>query len=155
MNVKNLKKLSQKQEKSVADEFDAKTVVASGAKWGSKGDVRNSEYLIECKMTQKPFYSLTKTVWEKIQKEAIKDGLRIPMMCIDVEGCKYQFIVMLVKDLPEHIAESHKKRRDILTYCDIVQKSFRVQNKGCDVYYVDTDWGKFAVMNRHDYSEYM
>ena len=70
----NLKKASQKQEKKVAKELNANTVVASGAMWGSKGDVRNDEYLIECKMTQRPFYSLTKSVWEKIQKEAIKDG---------------------------------------------------------------------------------
>lgn len=151
-----LKKMSQKQEKSVAEEFNAKTVVASGAMWGSKGDVRNDKYLIECKMTQKPFYSLTKSTWEKIEKEAIKDGLRIPMMCIDVEGCKYQFIVMLKKDLPEDILERQSKRRDIITYTDVVpQKSFRVQNKGCDIYYYQTDWGEFAVMKRHDFSEYM
>lgn len=36
------KKRSQKQEKSTAKEFNAKTVVASGAKWGGMN------FLIEC-----------------------------------------------------------------------------------------------------------
>ena len=149
----NLKKASQKQEKKVAEELNANTVVASGAKWGSKGDVRSDRYLVECKMTQKPFYSLTKSTWEKIQKEATKDGLRIPMMCIDVEGCKYQFIVMLYTDIPEEIKEQYKDK-----YVRMEQifdrKSFQVRNYDTEFYIVNTLWGNFTVFKRHDFSEY-
>lgn len=81
----NVKKRSQKQEKSTAKAFNAKTVVASGAKWGAKGDVRSDVFLIECKTTKKSFYTLTAKTWEKIEREAIRDHLRIPLMVIDLE----------------------------------------------------------------------
>lgn len=81
----NVKKRSQRQEKSTAKAFNAKTVVASGAKWGAKGDVRNDKFLIECKTTKKSFYTLTAKTWEKIEREAIRDHLRIPLMVIDLE----------------------------------------------------------------------
>ena len=69
------KKKSQKQEKRVADEMKARVVLASGALWGSKGDVRNDNLLMECKTTCKPYYTFKFSVWDKILKEAIKDGL--------------------------------------------------------------------------------
>ena len=78
-----VKKKSQLQEARVAKELNAKTVIASGALWGSKGDVRHEDFLVECKTTTKLYYSLTMKVWEKIEKEAVKDGLRIPLMCIE------------------------------------------------------------------------
>ena len=92
-----VKKKSQIQEKSVAKDLDAKTVVASGALWGSKGDVRHDDFLVECKTTEKPYYSLTMKVWEKIEKEATRDGLRVPLMCVDVNGGKDRYAVFLEK----------------------------------------------------------
>ena len=92
-----VKKKSQLQEKSVAKDLDAKTVVASGALWGSKGDVRHDEFLVECKTTEKPFYSLTMKVWEKIEKEAVRDGLRIPLMCVDINNGEDRYAVFLEK----------------------------------------------------------
>ena len=83
--MRTIKKRSQLQEKSVAKDFNAKVTVASGALWGMKGDIRNSKFLIECKTTEKDYYSLTSKVWEKIEQEAIKDHLRIPLMVIDLE----------------------------------------------------------------------
>ena len=93
-----VKKKSQKQEKSVAKDLNARTVVASGALWGSKGDVRHDNLLVECKTTDKSFYSLTMQVWEKIEKEAIRDGLRLPVMCIDLNGGKDRYAVFRDKD---------------------------------------------------------
>ena len=81
----SVKKRSQRQEKSTAKAFNAKTVVASGAKWGAKGDVRNDKFLIECKTTKRSFYTLTAKTWEKIEREAIRDHLRVPLMVIDLE----------------------------------------------------------------------
>lgn len=93
-----VKKKSQLQEKRVAKDLNAKTVVASGALWSAKADVRSDEFLVECKTTEKPFYSLTLKVWEKIEKEAIKDGLRIPVMCVDTNNGNNRFAVFLEKD---------------------------------------------------------
>lgn len=118
-----VKKKSQLQEKSVAKDLDAKTVIASGALWGSKGDVRHDDFLVECKTTEKPYYSLTMKVWEKIEKEAIKDGLRIPLMCIDINDGKDRFAVFLEKDF-KHYKYFHHLCDGVLHWCD--SKSFQV-----------------------------
>ena len=96
------KKKSQLQEKKVADEINADVVVASGALWGSKGDVRSDELLIECKTTDNSYYVFHFATWDKIRKEAIKDGLRIPVMSIDILGGKRRFAVFNSKDFEEH-----------------------------------------------------
>lgn len=83
--MKTVKKRSQIQEKSVAKQFNAKVTVASGALWGMKGDIRNDKFLIECKTTEKGYYTLTAKVWEKIRNEAVRDHLRIPLMVIDIK----------------------------------------------------------------------
>ena len=88
------KRKSIKQENKVAKEMSAKTVVASGALWGAKGDVRNDQYLVECKITSKPFFRLSLKQWDKIRKEAIKDGMRIPVFCIDLENGSKRFAVV-------------------------------------------------------------
>lgn len=77
------------QEKRIAKEVSGRTVIASGSLWGSKGDVRTEDFLIECKTTQKEFYSLTAVTWKKIRTEAIKDGIRSPVMCISLYGVEF------------------------------------------------------------------
>lgn len=119
-----VKKKSQLQEKSVAKDLNARTVVASGALWGSKGDVRHDNLLVECKTTDKDFYSVTLTTWDKIEREAIKDGLRIPVMCIDIKGGKERYAVYLEKHF-RHYKGCCDINRDIDTsWTD--KKSFRV-----------------------------
>lgn len=100
--MRTVKKRSQLQEKQVAKQFDAKTVVASGALWGAKGDVRSDKFLIECKTTEKDYYSLTASVWEKIEREATKDHLRIPLMVIDLED-RDRVVVFRPKDFDTSI----------------------------------------------------
>lgn len=100
--MKTVKRRSQKQEKSVAKDFNARTVVASGAKWGAKGDVRNDKFLIECKTTKKDYYSLTASVWEKIEREAITDHMRTPLMVIDLKDSD-RIIVFRPKDFDDTI----------------------------------------------------
>ena len=100
--MKTIKRRSQKQEKSVAKDFNARVTVASGALWGSKGDVRNSKYLIECKTTEKDYYSLTATVWEKIEQKTIKNHMRIPLMVIDLED-RDRVVVFRPKDFDPNI----------------------------------------------------
>lgn len=87
------KKKSQKQESKVAKELSGKTVVASGALWGSKGDVKTEYFLVECKTTAKDSYRLTHAVWKKILHEAVKDGMRFPLMCIDLYDGKERYAV--------------------------------------------------------------
>lgn len=95
MPIKTVKKKSSLQEKRTARDFKGRTQLASGALWGMKGDVRtgeartssfnNDDFLIENKYTDKNFYSLTTTTWNKIQKEAIRDNMRKGIMQIDIK----------------------------------------------------------------------
>ena len=82
----DVRKISQKQEKSVAKDLNARTVVASGALWNAKADVRNSQFLVECKTTSKDYYTITAKVWEKICKEANRDRMREPLLVIDLHN---------------------------------------------------------------------
>lgn len=104
MAKKNTTKyLSDKQEKKVAKEIGGKQVIASGALWGSKGDTRNDSFLVECKTTQKYYYTLTLKTWEKIFTEATKDGLRTPVMCIDLESGKNRMAVFDSKMMGQYV----------------------------------------------------
>lgn len=87
-----------KQEKRVAKDLEAKVTVASGALDFQKADVRNDLWLIECKTTAKPFYSLTEKTWNKIESQAIKDGIRMPLMCIDLEDGKTKLVILKYLD---------------------------------------------------------
>ena len=95
--MKTVKRRSQKQEKSVAKKFNARVTAASGALWGMKGDVRSDKCLIECKTTEKDYYTLTAKVWEKIQEEAIQDHMRTPLMVIDLKDTD-RYVVFRPKD---------------------------------------------------------
>lgn len=95
--MKTVKRRSQKQEKSVAKKFNARVTAASGALWGMKADVRSDKFLIECKTTEKDYYTLTAKVWEKIQEEAIQDHMRIPLMVIDLKDTD-RYVVFRPKD---------------------------------------------------------
>lgn len=118
--MKTVKRRSQKQEKSVAKDFNAKVTVASGALWGMKADVRNDKFLIECKTTEKDYYSLTAKVWEKIEQEAIRDHMRIPLMAIDLED-RDRVIVFRPQDFDPSI-DTRMVKMD-------VPKSIRVRAK--------------------------
>ena len=100
--MKTVKRRSQKQEKSVAKKFNARVTAASGALWGMKADVRSDKFLIECKTTEKDYYTLTAKVWEKIQEEAIQDHMRIPLMVIDLKDTD-RYVVFRPKDFNRSI----------------------------------------------------
>lgn len=153
-----VKKKSQKQEKSVAKDLNARTVVASGALWGSKGDVRHDNLLVECKTTDKPFYSLTLKVWNKIDKEATKDGLRLPVMCIDINGGKERFAVFINKHFEHYKLYNEIQKGEFISSTN---KSFRVDSpkmvllydKRCDLCvsecntcFIVTPWEDFVGM---------
>lgn len=75
---------SKKQEKATAKDLGGKTTIASGA-LVQKGDVFNDTYLVECKTSEKDVYTLKKSTWDKIRREAVKSNLRTPIMRIDLK----------------------------------------------------------------------
>ena len=93
---------SRKQEKSVASEIGGRTTPASGALWGSKADVRSDIFLVECKTTKNRYYTLNVKTWEKIKKEAISDGLRVPVMCIDLNNGRDRYAIIRTEDTGDY-----------------------------------------------------
>lgn len=131
--MKTVRKRSQKQEKSVAKQFNAKVVIASGSLWFADSDVRNDKFLIECKTTEKDYYSLTAKVWEKIEQEAIRDHLRIPLMVIDLED-RDRVVVFRPQDFDSRIDTRCVQRE--------VPKSVRVRAKDLGV----NEFGDYTSM---------
>ena len=134
--MKTVKRRSQKQEKSVAKDFNAKVTVASGALWGMKADVRNDKFLIECKTTEKDYYPLTSKVWEKIEEEAIKDRGRTPLMIIDLED-RDRLVVFNPKYFETQVPEPY----DCTSNGDN-QKSFRVSLRELEE--AEKDFGEYV-----------
>ena len=91
---KTINEKSKQQETQVAKSIGGRPVISSGSLWFSKGDSRSKEFLCECKITSKKSYSLTFDTWNKIRKEAIKDGIRTPIMNIQLEDGKYSYAVV-------------------------------------------------------------
>ena len=108
----SVRKKSVKQEKRIAKDLNCKPVPGSGSVWAWKGDVRSDKLLIEAKMTEAEYYNLTLATWEKIVKEAAKDGLRIPVMFIDIQELQLVVIdsVMLPTDSSPSKAMTNGKR---------------------------------------------
>jgi hypothetical protein len=81
-------KQSQKHEKRLAKVIGGTVNAGSGSFWSRKGDVRNSELLIEHKWTGKKQCTIKSEVLKKITTEAILDG-RIPILGIHLDGENY------------------------------------------------------------------
>ena len=123
-----VKKKSDKQEKKLAKAIGGRAQPASGALDGSKGDVTHPLLLIECKFTDAAFYSLTLKTWEKIKREATKQGLKIPIMQIDVQTTRF---VVLEQDFLHQLCEV----ANIIPKCqsgNMYENSMRIKN---DHYY--------------------
>ena len=91
-------KQSQKHEKRIAKAIGGSTTAASGAFWSRKGDVRNSDLLIEHKWTGKKSKTIQSAELKKITNEAIMDG-RTPVFGIHLDGEDY--VILLEPDLLE------------------------------------------------------
>ena len=79
---KRQKKMSQQQEKRVAEDLGGRTVAGSGAgRTSGGGDVRKRfEIRAECKVTEKNYFVLQFTDLQKIWRQAIGGGLERPVM---------------------------------------------------------------------------
>ena len=102
-----IKRKSAKQEERTAKEFGGRTTPASGALSGAKGDVRtgnrtngegtnSNDFLIENKYTDKDYYVLKLATWQKIDGEALRDNMRVPLMQIDIQ--QNQYVVLANND---------------------------------------------------------
>lgn len=120
-----LRKKSQKQEKKVAKELNGRVTPASGALDCAKGDVRSDYFLIECKTTSKDFYSLSLDTWDKISKEALRDGMRVPVMCIDLEDGERRYAVINESDFEDCYPPAYCYESDL----KVTTKSFRVKGE--------------------------
>lgn len=78
------KLLSKKHEKFIAEKFEGKVQMASGAIWFAKADVYTDKFLIECKATEKDYYVLKSSILDKIESEALKVG-KIPLLCFRIK----------------------------------------------------------------------
>jgi len=75
------KKISSRQEKFTAQDVGGRMMPASGAMPNAGADVRKmGELRIECKYTDKDFYSLELLILEKVKLQAIKGGLEAPVL---------------------------------------------------------------------------
>jgi len=81
-------KQSKKHEDRLAKELGGQRVVASGAFWSRKGDVRMPDVLLEHKWTGKKSFTLKSEVLEKIVKEAILES-RMPILGISLNNENY------------------------------------------------------------------
>lgn len=85
----NIKKRSKEQEDKIAKEIGGKPTIASGALYFQKADARTDSrengILVEAKYTDKERYMLTLNTWKKIEREALRDGMRTPVMNIELK----------------------------------------------------------------------
>lgn len=112
-------KESRKHEERLAKAIGGKRVVASGAFWSRKGDVRSTDLLVEHKWTGKASVSVKAAVLEKIVTEAILDG-RLPVLGFHLNGEDY---VMLTEDdfleLRQNLLECSCSKTKVLKSGDI------------------------------------
>lgn len=87
-------KASRKHEDRLAKELGGQRVIASGAFWNRKGDVRTDDVLLEHKWTGKKSFTLKSEVLEKIVNEAILDS-RTPVLGISLNDNNY---IVLTED---------------------------------------------------------
>lgn len=83
----------QKKEKKDAKDFGAKVTPRSGGLWFAKGDSKSEIYLIENKTSKHNRFSITKQVWQKIEKEALLSQ-RLPMLSIQFSDEDIELVVM-------------------------------------------------------------
>lgn len=123
---KNTKVKSKKQEKRVAKCIGGKETVASGALYFQKADVREDTWLVECKTTANSYYILKESIWDKITKEAHRDGLRYPLMQIDLNDGKDSLVVLNYLDFIGFDFDKETYVKEDIKLLD--KKSYRVTN---------------------------
>lgn len=89
---------SQKHERRLKGKYGGRVTAASGAFWSRKGDVITDDYLIEHKYTSKNSATVSRAVLDKIEGEAISEGLT-PILALHIGGRDY--VVLTEEDFDE------------------------------------------------------
>lgn len=151
---RNTKINSKKQERRVANFIGGKETVASGALYFQKADVREDTWLIECKTTANDYYILRQATWNKITKEAQQDGLRYPLMQIDLEDGKTSLVVFNYLDFIGFDFDKESYVRDEIKLVD--KKSYRVNGDFLNLvpsknigHYINVEYFKFVDSQIH------
>lgn len=84
-----------KHEEKIAKEFNGVVSKGSGNYWGQPSDVKNKNFLIEAKQTEKKSYSISKQTWDKIYEEALF-SYRYPMIILKIQDI--ELVVMGKED---------------------------------------------------------
>ena len=134
-----IKRKSAKQEKRTAKEFAGKLTPASGAMWGAKGDVRTLDYLIENKYTDANKYKLELKILEKIEKEALKDNFRTPILQVDISE-----LSLVVLNHNDFLVISERYRcSDYSIYTNNKSVTLTL----ADIYTMNDEWNDFGLFN--------
>lgn len=111
------KKVSQRQEKRIAEDLRGSVVVGSGATPFFKGDVNVLDYIIEAKTVKTPKKSLSiKGEWiEKVEQEVFETGKENWMLAISgFEGRETEDFYLMSKDLLNDFIECKRIVENIM-----------------------------------------
>jgi len=84
----------EKKEKRDAVDFNAQATKASGRTWSDKGDVKNNDWLIDSKYTEKKSYSVSLKTWDQLCEQALI-SFRKPLLSVEIQGHE---VVVVDKD---------------------------------------------------------
>lgn len=141
--MKNTKKISTPHEKEIAEHLKGRTVIASGAISGMKGDVITPQFLVECKATLKNFYILKAKVVRKIRSEALRVN-RIPLLAIRVSGKDF----ILIRQYDFFLRED----RESITYLNETLK-IRLEDLSKECLVVEIDGYAHSIMPLEKFKE--
>lgn len=99
MNVEKIEEYQKEEEWKKHEKDDAKTFSGyrqrgSGNNWYAPGDVKNSDFLIEDKQTDKKSYSVSLKVWNKLYEDALF-SYKMPILSLKIKDTE---LVVLAKD---------------------------------------------------------
>lgn len=85
---------NQKANKKKGQKFEnyVQKSINSGALWFDKGDLKNEDYIIECKFTEKKSYRITAKLLEKLFEEAC-DANKLPRLVIGIEDEGHRWLL--------------------------------------------------------------
>ena len=120
---KETKKMSRKREQEIARQTGGKRHTGSGSLWWKKSDASDAHFQYEDKFTEAEYFILSRTILDKIEKEA-RGEFKIPVLRFGFVGAKgtSEFVVLrawdcIYKTQPPHlnsIKKSHRMRLEFL-----------------------------------------
>ena len=101
-----LRKAAARLEKQTATNMQGSTTPASGAirNLRLKGDVIAKHFRVECKLTEKQSYSVSRAVLDKIETEALSNCV-CPLLSLQIDGKR--FAVLRWEDFEAMAYDSH------------------------------------------------